>query len=63
MSRNTSTILEESISVRKVYSAARDTYAEKKAPRISGDQLAREINNYLENIDISPREYKVPGAE
>lgn len=63
MSRNTSTILEEPISIRETYSAARETYAGKTAPRVSGDQLAREINNYLESIDISPREYRVPGAE
>ena len=63
MSRNTSTILEEPISVREAYSALRDTYAGKTAPRVSGDQLAREINKYLSGIEISPREYRVPGAE
>jgi len=63
MSRNTSTILEKPISVREAYSSARDACAKEKAPRVSGDQLAREINNYLESVDISPREYKVPGAE
>ena len=63
MSRNTSAILEEPISVREAYSTIRDTYAGKTAPHVSGDQLAREINHYLESVDISPREYKVPGAE
>lgn len=63
MSRNTSTILEEPMSIRETYSASRDTYAGKTAPRVSGDQLAKEINNYLESVDISPGEYKVPGAE
>jgi len=63
MVRNNSAVLEEPVSVRKIYSVTRDSYAEKKAPRVSGEWLARQISVYLEAIDISPRDYKVPGGE
>lgn len=63
MARNNSAVLEEPVSVRKIYSVTRDSYAEKKAPRVSGEQLARQIGTYLEATDMSSREYRVPGGE
>ncbi len=63
MSRNQSTVLLEPRSIKESYSTSKSQYTAKKSPRISGDELARQITDYLERTDISPREYRVPGAE